>query len=146
MPAEDNAAVVRAWAQATFIQHDLEAAAHYLTADWAGHWAGFGEGHGVEGFKRLAGAYPRAFPDIQITADDGLSDGDKVVRRISFTATHTGPFLGIAPTERQVRGQGTVIMRIVDGKIAEEWEMSNLLGLLQQLGAVPSFQLDDASA
>jgi predicted ester cyclase len=141
MPVEENEAVARAWARATFVQHDLDAGAAYLAPDWAGHWVGFGEGRGVEGFKRLAGAYLRAFPDLAIAVEDALSAGDKVVRRISFTATHQGPFLGIAPTGRRVRGQGTVILRIRDGRIAEEWEMSNLLGLLQQLGAVPSFSL-----
>ena len=70
----------------------------------------------------------------------------KVVRRVSFTGTRRGPFLGIAATGRRVRGEGTVIMRIAGGKTAEEWEMSNLLGLLQQLGAVPSFRLDAAAA
>jgi predicted ester cyclase len=94
---------------------DNAAAARYITPDWVGQWAGSGEGHGVEGFKRLAGAYLRAFPDMQITVEDALADGDEVVRRISFTASHTGPFLGIAPTGRQVRSEGTVIMHIVDG-------------------------------
>jgi len=142
MSSDDNAAIARRWAEAAFIQHDLDAAARFVAPDWIGHWAGVGEEHGVEGFKRLAGAYLRAFPDLQITVHDVLTDGDKVVRRVSFTGTHQGPFLGIPPTGRAVRGEGIVILRIADGKIAEEWEMSNLLGLLQQLGAVPSFSLD----
>jgi hypothetical protein len=66
----------------------------------------------------------------------------EIVRRVSWTGTHHGPLLGIAPTGRRVRGEGTVAMRIADGQIAEEWEMSNLLGLLQRLSAVPSFPLD----
>ena len=142
MAAEDNAAIVRGWAQAAFNQHDLEAAAQFLAPDWVGHWAGRGEEQGVEGFKRLAGAYVRAFPDMQIRVEDAVAEGDRVVRRVSWTGTHQGSFLGIAPTGRRVRGEGTVIMRIAGDKIAEEWEMSNLLGLLQQLGAVPNFSLD----
>ena len=55
-----------------------------------------------------------------------------------------GSFLGIPATGRRVRGQGTVILRIAEGKIAEEWEMSDLLGLLQQLGAVPAFSSDES--
>jgi steroid delta-isomerase-like uncharacterized protein len=140
MSVQDNAAVARGWAQAAFIQHDLEAAARFLTPDWVGHWVGMPEGHGHEGFKRLAGAYLTAFPDMQITVEDALEVGDKVVRRISFLGTHQGSFLGVPPTGKRVRGNGIVIIRIKDGKIAEEWEMSDLLGLLQQLGAVPPFQ------
>jgi steroid delta-isomerase-like uncharacterized protein len=146
MAGGDHGELVRAWAQATFNQHDLDAAARFLAPDWVGHWAGLAEEHGTEGFKRLAGAYVRAFPDMQITVEDALADGDRVVRRVSWTGTHQGLFLGIAPTGRRVRGEGTVILRIADGTIAEEWECSNLLGLLQQLGAVPSFSLDSASA
>jgi steroid delta-isomerase-like uncharacterized protein len=146
MAAEDNAAIVRGWAQAAFNQHDLEAAAQFLAPDWVGYWAGLGQERGVEGFKRLAGAYLQAFPDMQIRVEDALADGDRVVRRVTWTGTHRGRFLGIAPTGRPVRGEGTVIMRIADGKIAEEWEMSNLLGLLQQLGAVPKFSLEAAPA
>ena len=144
MTAMDHADIVRGWAQAAFNQHDLDAAAQFLAPDWVGHWAGLGTEHGVAGFKRLAGAYLRAFPDLQIRVEDALTDGDRVVRRVSWTGTHQGPFLGVAPTGRDVRGEGIVIMRIANGKIAEEWEMSNLLGLLQQLGAVPHFSLDMA--
>ena len=46
MAAEDNAAIVRGWAQAAYNQHDLEAAAQFLAPDWVGHWAGLGEEHG----------------------------------------------------------------------------------------------------
>jgi steroid delta-isomerase-like uncharacterized protein len=142
MSTENNAAVARAWAQATWQQHDLEAAVQYLASDWVGHYAGIGDAQGVDGFKRIAGAYLRAFPDIGITIHDALADGDKVVRRVSFTGTHHGVFLGVPPTGRPIRAEGTVILRIAGGKIAEEWVTENLLGLLQQLGAIPSFQLD----
>jgi predicted ester cyclase len=100
------------------------------------------EGHGHEGFKRLAGAYLAAFLGMQITVEDALDVGDKVVRRIGWLGTHRGPFLGVPPIGRRVRGQGIVTTRTRDGKITEEWEMSDLLGLLRQLGAVPPFQPD----
>jgi steroid delta-isomerase-like uncharacterized protein len=139
MTEQDNRAVARGWAQAAFVRHDLDAAMAFLTDDWVGHWAGMPDAHGHEGFKRLAGEYLTGFPDMEITVEDALEIGDRVVRRISFTGTHRGPFLGVPPTGRRVVGRATVILRIRDGKIAEEWEMSDLLGLLQQLGAVPAF-------
>jgi steroid delta-isomerase-like uncharacterized protein len=142
MADDDNAAVARRWAQAAFDQHDLAAAAAFLAPDWVGHWGGMPEGRGADGFRRLASAYLAAFPDMRIAVEDALADGDKLVRRVSWTATHLGPFLGVPATGRRVRGQGIVILRIADGKIAEEWEMSDLLGLLQQLGAVPAFPVD----
>jgi steroid delta-isomerase-like uncharacterized protein len=139
MSMQDNVAIARGWAQAAFHRHDLEAAAEFLAPDWIGHWVGMPEGHGVAGFRRLAGEYLSAFPDMEITVEDALDACDKVVRRVSWTATHRGTFLGVPPTGRRVQGRGIVLLRMSDGKIAEEWEMSNLLGLLQQLGAVPAF-------
>ena len=145
MSAKGNAAVARTWAQAAWLEHDLEAAAQYLAPDWVGHHAGLGDAQGVDGFKRIAGAYLRAFPDLAITIHDAVADGEKVVRRVSFTGTQQGVFLGVPPTGRQIRVEGTVILRITGGKIAEEWVTENLLGLLQQLGAIPSFELDAAA-
>lgn len=142
---DDNAAIARRWAQAAFNQHDLDAAVAFLAPDWVGHWVGMPEGRGADGFKRLAGTYLTAFPDMQIAVEDALAVGDKLARRVTWTGTHQGPFLGVPATGRQVRGQGIVILRIVDGKIAEEWEMSDLLGLLQQLGAVPTFPANPAA-
>jgi len=146
MPSEENAAVARAWAQAAWIDHDLDAAALYLAPDWVGHYTGIGEAHGGEGFKRVAGAYLRAFPDLHISVHDALADGDKVVRRVSFSGTHQGTFLGVAPTGRPIQVDGLVILRIEGGRILEEWNTENLLGLLQQLGAVPSLHLDAVPA
>jgi predicted ester cyclase len=95
--------------------------------------------------------------NVLIGAEDGLYDpsdfndrlllgfkGTFVVRRVSWTSTHQGLFLGVVATGRRVRGDGIVIIRLADAEIVEEWEMSNLLGLLQQLGAVPHFSMDAA--
>ena len=140
MSAENNAAVARAWAQAAWVQHDLDAAAQYLAPDWVGHYAGIGDAHGVDGFKRIGGAYLRAFPDLTITVHDAFGDADRLVRRVTYAGTHQGVFLGLAPTGRQIQVEATVILRMTDGRIVEEWATENLLGLLQQLGAVPAFQ------
>ena len=83
---------------------------------------------------------------MQITVEDALEAGDKVVRRLSWLTTHQGTFLGVPPTGRRVRGHGIVILRITDGKIAVEWEVSDLLGLFQQLSAIPTFQSDTGPA
>ena len=144
MSIGDNAAVARAWAQAAWQQHDLDAAAKFLASDWIGHHAGLGEAHGWDGFKRVGGAFLTAFPDMQIKLAESLAVDDKLVRRVNWTATHTRTFLGIPATGRSVAVRETIILRVTDGKIAEEWEAGDLLGLLQQLGAVPRFELDPA--
>jgi predicted ester cyclase len=83
---------------------------------------------------------------MQVTLEESLAVGEKLVRRVSWTATHQGTFLGIPVTGRRVAVRETIILRVADGNIAEEWEMADLLGLLRQLGAVPRFQLDAAPA
>jgi predicted ester cyclase len=61
----------------------------------------------VESFQRLAGAYIHAFPDMQITVEDALADRDRVVRRVSWTGTHQGPFLGLHPQGDACAGRGS---------------------------------------
>ncbi len=67
-----------------------------------------------------------------------FAEGDKVVVRYRFTGTHSGPFLGVAPTGKTVSVQGIAIYRIAEGRIVEGWALSDTWGAMQQLGAIPS--------
>ena len=78
-----------------------------------------------------------AFPDEQMTFEDQIAEGEKVVSRMASTATHTGEFQGIPPTGKQIRVTGKGIERIADGKIVERWGVVGMLGVMQQLGVVP---------
>jgi predicted ester cyclase len=70
----------------------------------------------------------------EITIEDVIAEGEKVVLRVKIRGTHTGTFLGVAPTGKQVEFTNIFIRRIVDGKIAEEWQSPDMLSLLQQRG------------
>jgi predicted ester cyclase len=76
-------------------------------------------------------------PDLNYSEEDMISEGDKVVTRYIARFTHTGPFMGIPPTGRQIVVRGVQINRIVDGKNTETWDYMDYLGLMSQLGAVP---------
>ncbi len=78
-----------------------------------------------------------AFPDVVPEIRDIIAEGDKVAIPVEARGTHTGPFLGIAPTHRPVRWTETHLFRLADGRIAEHWGDVSLLGTLQQIGAVP---------
>ena len=78
-----------------------------------------------------------AFPDLRFTIEDLIAEGDKVVYRYSATGTHKGDLSGIAATEKMVTITGMVISRILNGKVQEDWEQTDMLGLMQQLGVVP---------
>lgn len=93
---------------------------------------------GREHWKQLASGYFTAFPDFQIRLEDLIAEGDKVVARWAWHATHQGEFMGIPPTSKQVAVTGIGVYRIADGKIAEEWVQDDVLGLLQQLGTGPA--------
>ena len=66
-----------------------------------------------------------------------IAEGDKVAVRFTARGTHKGEFLGIPPTGKQVAWAGINIYRVASGKIAETWQLSDGLGLMQQLGVVP---------
>jgi steroid delta-isomerase-like uncharacterized protein len=79
-----------------------------------------------------------AFPDLSHTIEDQIAEGDKVVTRATDRGTHRGELMGIPPTGKQFSVTGINIIRIERGKIVEEWVSFDMLGLLQQIGAVPA--------
>ena len=91
----------------------------------------------LEALKGMVNTFYDAFPDLKHTIDELVAVDDKVVLRVTNRATHKGEFEGIAPTGKEVTIEAIAIMRIEDGRIAEEWEIFDMYGLMQQLGAIP---------
>ena len=87
-------------------------------------------------FKQRFTAVRAAFPDANLTIEDGIAVGDKVASRWTLRGTHTGPFASVAPTGRHVVITGMNICRIQGGKVVEHWANFDHLGLLQQLGVL----------
>ncbi|OGT80650.1 MAG: hypothetical protein A3H91_15255 [Gammaproteobacteria bacterium RIFCSPLOWO2_02_FULL_61_13] len=87
-----------------------------------------------EGIKRLFAMLRNAFPDLHISIEDQLAEGDKVVARVTLRGTHQGDFLGIAPTHRPIAYEAIDISRFADGRMVEHWGIPDYLTLLQQLG------------
>lgn len=90
-----------------------------------------------EGYKEAVQDYRSGFPDFTVEIVDLISTDDTVVAEYSVHGTHEGEAMGIAPTGNEVEMSGIVIFRLEDGKIVEERNQGDVLGLLQQLGAVP---------
>jgi steroid delta-isomerase-like uncharacterized protein len=97
-------------------------------------------GGGVEGVRRFTEMYRSAFPDIQMTVEDVIAEGDKVVTRWTAHATHQGELMGIPPSGNRVKVTGISIDRIEGGKVVETWSNYDALGMMQQLGMVPEPQ------
>jgi len=79
-----------------------------------------------------------AFPDLKRPVEDLVAEGDKVVARWSSTGTHQGDFMGVPPTGKRITTSGITVFRLESGKIVEEWSESDMLGMLQQVGAFPA--------
>ncbi len=82
--------------------------------------------------------YHGAFPDTQITVEDQIAEGDLVVTRWTARGTHQGELMGVPPSSNRATVEGITINRIADGKIAESWANYDALGMMQQIGAIPS--------
>ncbi|BDP43677.1 hypothetical protein DAETH_36460 (plasmid) [Deinococcus aetherius] len=93
---------------------------------------------GVPGIRSFLDTLKAGFPDIQGRVDDVVAQGDRLVVRMTWQGTHTGPFMGVAPTGQQVHYGRIEIWRMREGKLAEHWGEYDLYGLLRQLGAVPA--------
>jgi steroid delta-isomerase-like uncharacterized protein len=96
--------------------------------------------HGIGGLEGLLSAYRQGFPDFQIVIDDAFGDQDRVAILFTFTGTHLGELMGVPPTGESVSVQGTILSRVADGKIVEEWELIDQLTMYQQLGMTESRQ------
>jgi steroid delta-isomerase-like uncharacterized protein len=104
--------------------------------DYVGHTSS-DETKGPESVKQFASQYRNAFPDLKITNEDMIAEGDMVVSRQTVTGTHKGEFQGIAPTGKKITVTSILIVRIVNGKIVETWMNMDSLGFMQQLGIIP---------
>jgi steroid delta-isomerase-like uncharacterized protein len=96
------------------------------------------EATGAELAKELFARLLRAYPDLQITIEDLIAEGDKVVSRNTVTGTHQGEYMGIPPTGNSVTYNEVIITRFADGRIVETWAVVDVLAQMRQLGVIPT--------
>jgi steroid delta-isomerase-like uncharacterized protein len=91
-----------------------------------------------EGLKQQVSYFRSAFPDINVTLEDIIAEGNVVMLRQTMRGTHLGEFFGIPPTGTSVEMDGMHLFRFADGKLVEHRANNDDLGMLRQLGAIPS--------
>lgn len=101
---------------------------------------------GIDGYKQFVERYLTAFPDIQITIHDDFVAGDKTVTRWTATGTHHGDLPGLPRTGNRISVQGITIATTKNGKFVESWNNWDALGMMQQLGAIPTPSSTDRAA
>ena len=137
--SEANITLVRRAFEEVANKGDLAVVDEIIAPDFVRHDLGGGPDLvGPEGVRRLITAQRAAFPDLQLAIEHMIVQGDMAVARYTGRGTHQGPFLGVAPTGKQVTWAGVNIYRIAGGKLAETWQLADMLGIMRQIGAVPT--------
>jgi steroid delta-isomerase-like uncharacterized protein len=137
--AEENKTIARRWFEEVFNAQNFEVADEITAQDTVNHDPTLTDlPSGPEGDRHVVNLYHGAFPDAQITVEEQIAEGDRVVTRWTGRGTHQGELLGIPPSGNRVEISGITINRISGGKIAETWTNYDALGMMQQIGAVPS--------
>ena len=134
---ERNKSVLRRFYEEFWTNGNVDVIDEIIADDYVDHQPLPDTPAGKAGFVDLIRIWKRGFPDGGETVDALIAEGDLVVGRFTFRGTHTGEFMGIAPTGRSVTMTGIDVARIVDGKIVEFWYAEQLHDLLRQLGALP---------
>ena len=130
--------LARRFYEEVFNAGDLDAVDELLTPDFVDHEEGPpGTPEGIEGVKAFVAMYREAFPDLHATVEDMVEEGDKIAVRATFTGTHDGDFMGIPASGRKISIQAMDLVRVVDGRAAEHWGVTDVMGLMQQIGAIP---------
>ena len=136
--AERSEALVRRFYEEGWNADNIDVYDELVTEDFVDHQALPGLPPGREGFKQLNAMFRSAFPDIVVNVEDVVAEGDLVAVRWTSTGTHKGPLFGIPATGRAVRVNAMVVYRIEDGRLAEGWINRDDLGMMRQLGVVPT--------
>jgi steroid delta-isomerase-like uncharacterized protein len=139
--SEENVAASRSLFEEGFNKGNVDVADQVIAADAVNHDPAetpeLRAMRGPDVFKRTVAMYRAAFPDLHITIEDTISDGDKVVLRWRSEGTHRGELVGLAATGSKVVVTGVSIDRFENGKIVESWAEWDNLGLARQIGAAP---------
>ena len=132
MSLEENKAIVRRFIEA-YNKQNLDSLDEFVAQDYVDHT---NQIRGLENLKQLMNAGIKGVPDWHETIEDIIAEGDKVWIRLAYTGTHTGEMFGITPTGNKISAMAVDIYRIVNGKLAEYWNVTDKLDLLKPQGVI----------
>ena len=138
--SEENKALARRLIEKVYNDGNLEVIDENVAEDYVHHDPTMPEqeGHGPEHLKEFTRMYRSAFPDLHVQIEDQVAEEDRVVVRWVASGTHEGDLMGVDPTGNPVTMAGMTIYRMDEGKIAETWDNYDAMGMMQQLGVIPS--------
>lgn len=138
MSVEENKALTRRFYDEVINEGNLDLIDELISEDFVEHEVFPGlPSSGPEAPKAALGMFLAAFPDLQMTADEMIAEGDKVVVRGTMSGTHKGEFMGIPPTNKGFKAQFFDIVEIRDGKATAHWGLTDQAAMMEQLGLAP---------
>jgi predicted SnoaL-like aldol condensation-catalyzing enzyme len=137
MSAEENKDLERRYIDEVWNGHNLAAIDELVSPEYLNHAASTAE-YQRGGTKLAVEWLLSVFPDHRFDIEDAVADGNTVAIRGTMGGTHEGELMGIAPTGKRIAVQQTHWFRVADGKVAEHWAVRDDLGIMRQLGVMPS--------
>ena len=135
--SEANKALIRRFVETVQNQHNINAFEEFFAPSFVNYDPLPGLPGTLAGAKQLHRMLFAAFPDLKMTIHDQAAEGDKVWTRKTGSGTHQGELFGIPATGKQVSWKVIDIMTIRNGQVTEHWVVADVMGLMQQLGAIP---------
>lgn len=136
--SEANKTVSRRFVEEAFNEGKYEVIEQLVAPTFVNHDPATGDVTGIDGAQQSIEGYRSAFPDLEITINEQIAEGDLVATRWTAIGTHKGELMGVAATGKEATVTGLSLDKIKDGKIVESWNNWDTLGMLQQLGVVPA--------
>jgi steroid delta-isomerase-like uncharacterized protein len=140
MSALTNKAIVRRLIEEVWNQKRVDLLDEFFDEGIVEHAAGMPPRTGLETIKQFTAMGLSAFPDLQLTIEDEIAEGDKVAIRWTNSATHQAELMGIPATGKRVTQSGATVYRLSNGRIVELWFYPDNLSVMQQLGVIPAPQ------
>lgn len=139
MSVNTNRAIIKRFVEEVWNRGRLDLVEEFFDEDVIDHYRPGSPGlRGRKQSQDVMGMVRAALPDIHVSLDDVIAEGDRVVTRWNWTATHEGELLGVSATGKPITNSGTTIYRFANARIAEVWNFFDELGLMQQMGVVPT--------
>src|SRR5262249_21666922 len=135
---DQNKTTYRRFIREGFNEGRLDAGEELLSPAYVFHDAPPGTPTSRDGGKQMGSLFRAAFPHLEITIEDQVAAEDKVCSRTILRGTHKGTIFGIPATGKNVSMTGLTMVRIVGGRLVESWVKNDIIGLMTELGAMPS--------
>ncbi len=137
MSTQTKKAIVRRLMEQVWKNLRIDLIEEFFTEEVVEHFARISPQPGMEGVREAANIILNAFPDFQLTIEDEIAEGDKVVNRWTMWGTHQGELPGIPATGKQVTQSGVTIFHLSNARVAEFWILTDKLSMMHQLGVIP---------